>query len=550
MVILSILAALKMLFFGLNLDEEYQIVMSYRNARGDRLFLDMWEPHQSSAFLCALLMKPYLMLFGTTGIVLYLRVWGTLFHLCVSLYLGKILKSFVKTEYAWLLALIYFNTVPKLIMLPEFGIMQVWFYTLLSLFLIQYYTCGHKVRFLILAALALAFNVLSYPSCILLFPAVLLVLFLLSGKEKWRDMGILSLVCVLMGAGYLGLLFTYTSPEELLATFSHILGGDITHSLHPGGKLLAWLSSGLYLAVLWAGCRLFAILVSKWRKADTEISCCLTILAACGVEIFYWFILNLGYPPMHIHLIAVTIAGVSAWAKGRKENADSHDNTSRLFLAGIAGAVLSLLAVAYLTDLSLAESVPHAMTAAFYGAVLLIFSLERKQTARHSRWISITLTIWALTAIFGKGYTLRGGSYNENVLQSGGIFREGPAVGIIANYMNAYIYNSNYEDWQTYLQDGDSVLIVVDQVMNLGTIQYLFKDVDISHFSVVNPTAYDERLLSYWELYPDKTPNVIIVDCWYGDLMTNPDSWIMQYVEKDFGYTQVIDGKYIRIYRR
>ncbi|MCR5715629.1 MAG: hypothetical protein K6G23_02115, partial [Lachnospiraceae bacterium] len=100
------------------------------------------------------------------------------------------------------------------------------------------------------------------------------------------------------------------------------------------------------------------------------------------------------------------------------------------------------------------------------------------------------------------------------------------------------------------LRDGDRVLIVVDQVMNLDTTQYLFKDVTISHYSIVNPTAYDERLLAYWKMYPEKAPNVIIVDCWYGNLMTDPESFIMHYIEQDFGYTSVTDGRYIRIYRK
>ena len=143
----------------------------------------------------------------------------------------------------------------------------------------------------------------------------------------------------------------------------------------------------------------------------------------------------------------------------------------------------------------------------------------------------------------------RSASNYNNVLQSRGIMREGPAAGIISDYMNAYIYNSDYEDWQSYIQDGDRVLIMVD-LMNLSTIQYLFKDVEISHFSTVNPTAYDERLLEYWEMYPEKYPNVIIVDCWYGQLMTDPEGWLMQYIENDFGYVQVNDGKYIRIFRK
>ena len=113
LIILSVLASFKMIFFAVGLDEEYQLVMAYRNVRGDRLFLDMWEPHQSSAFLCALLMKPWLALFGTTGVVLYLRICGTLLHLGISLYLYKVLKATaMDTAYARLLALIYYNTIP------------------------------------------------------------------------------------------------------------------------------------------------------------------------------------------------------------------------------------------------------------------------------------------------------------------------------------------------------------------------------------------------------------------------------------------------------
>ena len=50
LIVLSIFAAVKMLFFAFGLDEEYQLVMAYRKVKGDKLFLDMWEPHQSSAF--------------------------------------------------------------------------------------------------------------------------------------------------------------------------------------------------------------------------------------------------------------------------------------------------------------------------------------------------------------------------------------------------------------------------------------------------------------------------------------------------------------------
>ena len=78
----------------------------------------------------------------------------------------------------------------------------------------------------------------------------------------------------------------------------------------------------------------------------------------------------------------------------------------------------------------------------------------------------------------------------------------------------------------------------------------MFSEADVCHYSIVDPTAYDERLVEYWKLYPEKEPDVIVVDCWYGNLMEPEDNYIMTYIEKEFGYTDVIDGKYVRFYRK
>ena len=56
--IFSILAAVKLIFVDYTMDEEYQIVMAYRNLSGDSIFGTMWEPHQTSAFMCIAIMYP------------------------------------------------------------------------------------------------------------------------------------------------------------------------------------------------------------------------------------------------------------------------------------------------------------------------------------------------------------------------------------------------------------------------------------------------------------------------------------------------------------
>ena len=50
LIALSVIAAIKLIITDYTLDEEYQLLMAYRNIRGDAIFGEMWEPHQTSAF--------------------------------------------------------------------------------------------------------------------------------------------------------------------------------------------------------------------------------------------------------------------------------------------------------------------------------------------------------------------------------------------------------------------------------------------------------------------------------------------------------------------
>ena len=69
---------------------------------GDRMFLEMWEPHQTSAFLTAALMWIYEKIFRTTtGIVLYLQVCGILIRGGIALLLYRALRRELEKPLAY-----------------------------------------------------------------------------------------------------------------------------------------------------------------------------------------------------------------------------------------------------------------------------------------------------------------------------------------------------------------------------------------------------------------------------------------------------------------
>jgi len=563
-IVLTILASIKMLLQNFSLDEEYHLLMSYRNIMGDTMFSTMWEPHQTSSFLCTLFMWPYYLITGTfTGVVIYLRLIGTLIHFGVAYYLYKVLKHFLEEELSFYIALIFFNTIPKQIMLPEFSGMQVWFGVLCFLTIIdsvenitfvkadESTLAASPKQYLKIAvsAIFMCLEVLSYPSCILLFvPFLIMIVFF--HKEKRYVKGLLFTgVCTLFGVLFAGFLILKNGIAELLLNIPSILNADLTHEFVASEKWYMLYSNLLHYAIS------FAILtVAAWglslipaiRKHLPErrdiAFLGLVLLLSNLYQLMMWIGFNKGYEYLQIHL-AVTLC-LGLWILFLRLKA--RDTFAKYMWCGTILGFLSLVCVMLLTNLNLLSSMPHAMLASI--CMLTLFAHIGKE---HPKYIYIILTAFCLTATIGKGYTLRGGFGNyNNVLQSEGICKHGPAIGTISTYMGAYIYNNEYKLWQDAIPDESNVLVVTNNVQSANTVQYMFKKANVCHYSVIDPAAYDEHLLTYWERHPEKEPDIIVIDCWFGNMKFNEDSWIVTYIENDFGYSEVIDGDYVRIYKK
>lgn len=591
----SVLAAVKVIFVDYTLDEEYQMVMAYRRLMGDDLFGAMWEPHQTSAFACVWLMRIFLAVTGgTTGVVLFLRVCTTLIQILLSWWLYRVLREYTRKEYAFMLGLAYFNISPKIIQIPEFSNLQVWFFTVTVLSLIKYYgkpktasgdsrtdtqTLKHRL-WLVSAGVGMAFEVLSYPACLVLFPFFLICIFMQSKDVKSKreghkkqgevdgvvsktpdstkhalaDCSIFAGICGVCALIWLGYALSSVSLTVFLRNVGYILSFDITHgfSLTADSKtILLMRSMGMLVIPLIA---IVLISLLAWglyyrvqrrkgtvRRSECSVPAVFLVLASEAVQVFYWVVLRKGYEEPMIHLLVLLLAAALVWR--------SADMGKKVFVIGLWGSVLSIAAVIYMSDLGAWYAIPHGMLGALFALLILIYALERELGERSKRWIWALLLSFAAVSIFGKGFTLRAGKTESNtVLGIRGIVREGPAAGIFMNYMQAHILNSTYEEFEEYVEEGANCLIVTNMVGTAGTSPYLFRNCNICHFSVVDPTSYDERLHTYWSLYPEKQPDVIVVDCWYGQLMEREDSWIMQYIENDFNYSRVVDGMYVRYY--
>lgn len=559
----TILAALKLIFVDYTLDEEYQIVMAYRNLQGDHLFREMWEPHQTSAFLCVGLIGLYTAVTGTTtGVLLFLRfvTLGVQVLLTVAVY--RTLKRTLEKDYAFLLAILFFNIVPKNIQIPEFGNMQLWFLTIPVLLLMKYYfdreERGKDAWFwLIPAGLALSCEILTYPTCIILFPFFLIWIWKKSEGRRVRDCAVLTGTCAVCAGVWVFLIFRHIGLEEFSRNVGNLLSFDPTH--HVSGmtdakhynyieNVLIWL--GWFAAIAAVAGAIFGVVYQVCRHRGKQIEktsglmmfWTLAVVVAEFVQAYYWCVRAIGYEYLQIHLFVVWLMTAVLWrfADSRKKN----------LLWGIVGTLIAYAGVMYISDLSMYYTLPHGALGIVFGVAVIVMAMQNVMKDKARPWIFLLVGSLCICSIGGKGFTLRGGKAENTILSVASIMKAGPAVGIFADYMCAHIYNCNYEEYRQFVEAGDNVLVVANMIMSVGTTAYLFEDVNVSHFSVVDPTTYDERLLTYWEQYPEKAPNVIVVDCWFGELKESPDSWIMQYIENEFDYTSVQDGTYVRFYRK
>lgn len=559
MLFVAVCLSIKYIFVDFGIDAEFQISMSYRLAQGDGMFTEMWEAYQMSAFLSAFFIKIYLTLFHTTtGIALYLQVIGVLLDWGIAGLLFRTISKYLHCPgTAFAMAWLFVVVSPKDVPLPEYANMQIWSCMLLCLTLFLYEETDRKAL-LFLAAFSLCAAVLSYPSCLILTAGVG-ILFFTRGRKK--DFFLFLAICALLGAGYLCLTMRNISAESFAFFFKNMLALETSHSGGLVKKIAAYLPDIAKIAVLlaaayglarlsvWtavraAGRKRHASGESEWDRETCQVLTDMlffAIIAAISLyTVFFWnMYTRYAYS---LSFLAVIIIGThySKKLSGSKKYFYVCENIISL---------LSFLATLLLTDLQFIGSVPYlliAVTAAFLPIGEILGERAGKKWFRMLK--QGVVLCGAMLLIFKNSYLIRPMYLQTNtILQLGGIVKEGPAIGIVSGYMGPYMQNESIREWRQYIEEGSTIWLIGSPLDTLG---YLYLNTEIGAPSTVCTPGYNESILEYWKMNPDKYPDVVIASCWYGDLNAElqENDWIMQWLNEDFRPAHVVDGKYWRYY--
>ena len=102
---------------------------------------------------------------------LFLRIVGVVTQLLISILTYRTFRKFVTENTAFVIAVFYYNIIPKNSTVPDFSNMLLWFSMLLFLCLLYFFLAENneipgKYFYLIMSGLSTSALVLSYPTCL------------------------------------------------------------------------------------------------------------------------------------------------------------------------------------------------------------------------------------------------------------------------------------------------------------------------------------------------------------------------------------------------
>ncbi|MCH5344220.1 MAG: hypothetical protein J1E64_09285 [Acetatifactor sp.] len=543
---------IKNIFVGADVDEGYGIMAGYRLAAGDKLLLEMWEPHQTSAIFTALLIRPFLWLTGGNEFLnIYLRMMYFLVQGLIAVYLCRTLRSclpWMEREIAVLLSMGFYLITPKCICIPEYSNLHIWFFTLLCIQLIRYYAPESlrrgKIYCLALAGIFLACDVLAYPSMALLFPVCVIFILWKHVQARWKEVFSFAAPCVLGAITFIAYLLSYMTPELILQILPYILGEE-SHQADVGAKLTIWVMDFGYMAVVlliggavsWGLLILWHRISRKETQADPkELYMFLFYLVQLVYQLYCWFtnIYNAAYP--QIVLVAICLMGIYCYFRsGRREK-------TGFYLILFTG--INYFAVLLMSNWGPANLNSYLIMGVI-GGFLCWYRCYGVENRGGHRLLTTACAVFVLINAVAYSYFIIGDdAVNPSILDVRGINHEGVRKGILTSYMTAYRYNVNQEIWEEAVPDGSTVLYV-----GQSQFYYMLGDCTIASPNTISTPSYDESMLAYWELNPDRYPDVVAVESWFGDIrIIAEDSFLAGWLETDFQASRIVDYPYITVY--
>ncbi|MCR5279296.1 MAG: hypothetical protein K6E19_07620 [Lachnospiraceae bacterium] len=540
-------------FTNLSLDEGYETAMAYRFLSGDRLVFEMWEPHQTSAFLTAFLMSLFHGVTGTyEGVILFLHACGIVLRGLVAFFIFKVLKTDFTPEVSGCAAAFFFMISPKDLAMPEFSNLQVWFGALCFLFIILYFR-KKNMLYLILSALSLCFEIIAYPSCIIVFiPAMLLIRHYADPEDRARALILYTSVCVVAGFLFLSFVRVAAGPGDILEALENILNQEPSHTVSLWGKFLAYFKDLAWITAVVVGIVFIAIKISSricGKDAAPKRIKRTSILISNGVMLVLFLVNIISAKDRCFYGILFYYLIILGFVLTR----ELPFTERRVFYTGTYISIAGFAATLLLTDLPIIVSSPYLVLAVALSVIPIgrFYAMDEDPKLRTGIRIAVFAFVFLLFArcIYIRT-PLTGREQICSVLNTDlSLIRKGPAKGMITDDFGARKQVDSYDEFRNLIPEGSNVWIVDTLCDNLG---YMYGDYMVSAPSVISDPKFVPGFDRYWNNNPRKLPDVVAVSAYEGELSyeVSVKEAFMKWLKEEYRPVRTVYGRFYHYYFR
>lgn len=521
LLVLSVIAAGIKIFTGFDIDEGYAVSMPYRLLQGDKLFLDMWEVHQTSVFVPAAFLALFDKITGdTTGAVLFLRIVATLIHAAVSTAVFVSMRKRCTTAWAALLALLYLNLLPKWLISLDFSMQQVWGITIVLLLLKKEAETGKK-SYSFWMGIVLAMTVLAYPGMVLAYPALMVSICMLhKGEEiktKFNKCALMTAGCAVMAVAFLAYVLSSMSLTEFIESIPMVFM-DGTHQFTMQTKLMLyvtqWMNVTKQLLILSAPSLIITIVfycVDKkknadvaHRKARTFLVFLLSFVTVTALLVLLANVVGVQMGPFHFQvrylLFFLLMFGWSIVQLRKERGGESRF----LFWGPMFQMLVAFVAILIFSNVG-PDSSSSYLSAGLVAGVVLLDRISATIGEKWNRAAYLVTALFVLSLIFCKGYYVRVTEYGpSNILEPRKQIEAGAVCGI-------YVSEADYERIMSDYETIQNATTGEEKLLYLGTegISNLYGNGDFVSPSTISTPAFNEQWVTYFEMYPHHEPDVI-----------------------------------------
>lgn len=509
---LTIIASVCKILVGVDIDENYIVILGARLTQGDHLFRECWDLYQTTGLTMALLLWIFRSLTGGfTGVVLACRIVTAVLQLVLGAFVYCCLKSQYKN--ADLAGIFVANLLPRATLNLEYGFLSC-NYILVAVCLIFVVTAsGKKLRrgteyaLTVLAGLFYAMGILSYPTMVISL-AVLFLFFWQKRKAAGKLFLTLFLTWLVSAGTFLGYVFLYISPDEM---WQNIWNGVLRDESHEGANLLQSMLSSLLVRgekldqLFWMlGCAaVLSVILFAWRRIRFSLTYGVMLTSSVALIALNVFGLRpCGPYGLQIRYVIIVLLGMYEMYRWK-----NRDIPFLFYGMGIAMFLGTLMG----SNLGSAENGAFL----YLALVALILCQGEASCGKREKYILgyVAVVLFVGSIIFAKGFLVRiDGTSPANILEYRTRMEEGPLKGIYLYPSDGEKYNNRKAVIDTKCLQDDVVLFLSDD-----PIYNIFTETRFTSATALTTPVYGEQWVEYYGDRQYIQPTVIFVDSNYID---------------------------------